>query len=92
MTQEQIEAILEDLFSDAAWQITGSTVSGVTPLGFFVEFREHDLSFDDLRQISEAFGTKNINIGHETRDDGFCDTCSSPYSVTTIAVLFEKTP
>ena len=53
---------------------------------FVLVIRDHDLSFDTLQQISDVFGTKNINVGSDTRDDGYCETCSSPYSVSMVYV------
>lgn len=54
--------------------------------GFTVEFRDHEVTFDDLMKLSETFGTKKINFGTETRNDGFCDTCSYSYSVCVVRV------
>ena len=49
-------------------------------------FRYEEVGMQDLDVISEIFGTKLINIGSEERDDGYCETCSSPYSATIIRV------
>ena len=54
--------------------------------GLDLVLRYNDLTFDQLAKIADFFGTKSINLGTESRDDGFCDTCSSPYSVQIIRV------
>lgn len=51
-----------------------------------LSFRDHDVSFEDLEWLSKTFNTKNINVGTENRDDGYCETCSSPYSVNVIYI------
>ena len=53
---------------------------------FHIVFKYTDVTFALLQKISKAFGTTNINFGSETRDDGYCDTCSSPYSATIVRV------
>lgn len=45
-----------------------------------------EVSFDKLAQLSELFQTKNINLGSETRQGGYCETCAYTYSVCKIYV------
>lgn len=53
---------------------------------FKAELRYHETTFSDLEKLSIAFGTKDINLGTERRDDGYCETCSYSYTVNTIRV------
>lgn len=64
---------------------TGDVVD-VTEDSFRIEFRYHETSFDDLSKISEAFGTKNINLGTEERSEGYCETCHYSYTVNIVRV------
>ncbi len=80
--RKAIEKVVEAIFSTSYY----ASVEELRPGGFNIVVREHDTSFDDLQAVSNAFGTKNINMGSERRDDGYCDTCSYPYSVNVIRV------
>ncbi len=44
------------------------------------------VDFDLLLKLSKLFQTKKINLGSESRDDGYCETCSNPYSVVVIRI------
>ncbi len=46
------------------------------------------LSFDEMFKISTIFNTRKINVGTETRTDGYCDTCS--YTVTYHVLTIEE--
>ena len=46
-----------------------------------VEIETESLNFDQLVWFSKFFGTKNINVNAETREGGYCETCSYTYSV-----------
>jgi len=48
--------------------------------------RSKDIDFDVLAKLSELFKTKLVNLGSETRDAGFCETCSYSYSVITVRI------
>ena len=72
---------LRDLFdtSDLYASRSGDTVT--------VEFENRDTSFADLQMLSEFFGTKNINMGSEVRNGGYCcEACSYSYSVNIVTI------
>ena len=52
-----------------------------------VEALFHDVTFADLEYLSETFGTKQINLDHDVREGGYCDTCRYSYTVTVITVM-----
>lgn len=51
-------------------------ISKLTPSSFVIELHYHETSFSDLQGISEEFKTKDINLGSEMRNGGYCETCS----------------
>jgi galactitol-specific phosphotransferase system IIB component len=51
-----------------------------------IEVRCHDTSFDDLVNVSQKFGTKNINLGSEIHEGGHCETCAYSYTVNLIRI------
>lgn len=51
-----------------------------------LELREAEFTFANLVLLSEMFGTRDINMSSEQRDDGYCETCSSPYSVQIVRI------
>lgn len=55
--------------------------------GVELEIQYHELTFDDLTKISEFFGTKKINIGSETRETGYCDSCHGTEARTILSIL-----
>lgn len=52
-----------------------------------LESKYHDVTFEDLTQLSEIFGTRDINLGSETREGGYCETCRFNYDVTIITIM-----
>lgn len=54
-----------------------------------VETRE-GLTFAWLEEVAEMFGTKDINVTTETRNGGYCETCSYEYSVAILDVMNVK--
>lgn len=62
------------------------SVEAISETSVTATFRDNDLSYEQLLVLSEAFGTRKINVGSETRDDGYCETCSSPYSVCVVKI------
>ncbi len=44
------------------------------------------ITFKLLDQISELFKTESINLSSETRNEGYCETCSYEYSVNVITI------
>lgn len=81
--RNQLKEVNQELFYALDWQ---SPEDGEGPNTFALGFRERDLTFEDLLALSNAFGTTNINVGTENRDDGYCETCSNPYSLTVVYI------
>lgn len=62
-------------------------VAEVTDSSFVVETSdESGFSYDDMKKISEAFDTTDINVGHETRRHGFCETCGWTQELSVLRV------
>lgn len=55
-----------------------------------IEIRYHDITYEDLRKISDLFGTTKINIDNEVREEGYCETCRHSYNVTTLTIMEAK--
>lgn len=49
-------------------------------------YSDNDLSFDILNKISRDLGTKNINFTSYQGDDGYCNTCSDPYTGVNLTI------
>ena len=61
-------------------------IDSIAPDTVAIEIRDNDLTFAQLKQISEVLGTDLIDFSSETRDYGFCGTCSSPYACVIVRV------
>lgn len=44
------------------------------------------VTFDDLQILSSRLGTTKINLGTQTRDEGYCESCHSYYGVVTVNI------
>lgn len=51
-----------------------------------IAVRYTDVNFDLLEKLAHLFNTRLINIGSETRNEGYCETCSYEYSVVTLFI------
>lgn len=71
------------------WQgidVKPSQLDKVSPV-IAIDVRYHDVTFDELSAISEALGTRHINLDNQVREGGYCETCRYSYSVTIITVM-----
>jgi hypothetical protein len=85
--KKKIQDKLDEIFPKPKWAFSGfASLEAMNEKGFVICFEEHETSFDDLVKISEAFGTKVINFKSETREGGYCETCSYSYSVNLVSV------
>ena len=57
-----------------------------------IELRYHDITFEELQEISKALGTTKINLDSETREGGYCDTCRYSYSITVLTAMDVRLP
>lgn len=64
----------------------------IGPGSMIVIETDEGCSFAQLQVLSEYFQTKDINMGSESREGGYCDTCAYSYSVAVITVLNAKEP
>lgn len=63
-----------------------STLDKASPV-IAIDVRYHDVTFEELSAISEALGTRAINLDNQVREGGYCETCRYSYTVTIITVL-----
>jgi hypothetical protein len=89
--EDQVEILAAEALDPFEIEDFNVTFTGVdAPV--LIEFRDTDVSSQMLQALSEAFKTKNINFGTEERDDGYCETCSAPYTATVIRIEDWKLP
>ena len=58
----------------------------------WIEVDSDAVTFDKLAALSDLFQTRKINLGTETREGGYCETCAYSYSVVVIRVEDIKVP
>lgn len=68
-----------------------SSTPGDPPL-VVIEVKHHDITFQDLVEISVALSTTRINLDNEVREGGYCETCRYSYSVTVLTVMGASMP
>lgn len=52
-----------------------------------IEFDDDSVTFDTLQKLADIYGTTIINVGSESRETGYCETCCGSYSVTIVTVV-----
>lgn len=62
------------------------SVTNINDRSFDIEFEDRNTSFADMEEISKVFGTRNINFKSESREGGYCETCSYSYTVNIVTV------
>lgn len=51
-----------------------------------IEVDTEAIDFDMLQKLTVVFGTKLIDIGSSTREEGYCETCAYTQAVTTLSI------
>jgi hypothetical protein len=80
------ELDLPDWVGFAEWRWATPTADGAHELSLVLEVQQRSVSYDDLVELWQLFGTTKIDLETETRNTGGCDTCNYEYEHTTIVV------
>ncbi len=76
-------------------KVNGKSLQSQLPFGYVeCNFKDgvitiatqEEITFKMLDQLSNLFKTESINLSSDTRDEGYCETCSYTYSVNVITI------